>query len=527
MSTAPPAEPVRDTQIMITGGPGVMVVDTAELEAIAVHLDVAAAHVAAAGRDAQAATGSFAVVERDNIFAPAAPMPRDLLAPQSWGTFPRLAEQLRALAGDLRVQALWYAEADRAVSTTFWPDPWRFLTPFAPVGVRIGLGVLDGATLLGHLGAARSTLGGPVPDAIAMQRHTAAFAEDAQYWGGDMRFGFALVDGQFVGAWRATPAERTALGMLTPADAVGLATRLGAEYPGLSVEQVDPTAAIGPAGLLASSGPFSTAPPVVGIAVVPPIAAAPATVVLVPRVPAVPAPPRPVRNPPTGPGQALRRIGALERHVRATGAGAVEILRTTALDGRRSWTVVVPGTQASGSGGRNPMDNETNLRALGGAVSDMEVGIATAMDQAGIAPGEPVAIAAHSQGGLVSARLVADPLFRARFDVTTLLTAGSPVGPVELPETVRVLSLEDVQDRTVGLDGQPNTPTDHHVTVAVNAGTGHDPHHLTTYAGHADLLDGVADPGVQAWLRANEHAMGTSSPGARTDSFVFEIARTR
>jgi pimeloyl-ACP methyl ester carboxylesterase len=173
------------------------------------------------------------------------------------------------------------------------------------------------------------------------------------------------------------------------------------------------------------------------------------------------------------------------------------------------------------------MDNETNLRALGGAVSDMERGVATAMEQAGIGPREPVAMVGHSQGGIIAARLVEDPLFMARYDVAAVLTAGSPIGPVELPSGLPVLSLEDVEDHTVGLDGQPNTATHDHVTVAVSAPGARSPHHALTYAGHADLLGGVDDPGVRAWLSANERAMGTTSPGARTESLVFDVSRTR
>src|SRR5690606_23539143 len=65
-------------------------------------------------------------------------------------------------------------------------------------------------------------------------------------------------------------------------------------------------------------------------------------------------PPR--RVPPAGgAGDALR---AMARLTGAGGeAGAVEVRRTDHPDGRRTWTVLVPGTQDQGAGGHNPMDN--------------------------------------------------------------------------------------------------------------------------------------------------------------------------
>lgn len=206
----------------------------------------------------------------------------------------------------------------------------------------------------------------------------------------------------------------------------------------------------------------------------------------------------------------------------------MEVLRTTTPDGARRWTVVVPGTQSPWAGGANPMDNETNLRTLAGLPSDMETGVTTALDQAGVRPGEPVTLVGHSQGGLVAARLAADPVVRARYAITTVLTAGSPIGPVRLPDDVAVLSLEDVEDPVVGLDGQPNAPRLNHVTVAVAGGeaAAGQAHRLPGYERTADLLRGIDDPGVQAWLARDDAARAAGVPGARTDAIVFEVFRT-
>lgn len=547
MSTAPDgtAQAVPSTRIMVTGGPGPLVVDTVELEALAQRLEVAADHLvdtAAAAGGAAAAFWLFGY-----LYAPSAAPAREALSAEQTG-LPHMADRLRALAGDLRLQALWYEEADRRVGTAFSPGVWDYGRHFAgllPAKVEIAVRLTDLAMVGGYVGAGLDAVHrGDVPASIAAQRHTAALADYLQYSGGEAIYGSAIVDGEVIDITESTPAERTALGLTSPTDWLGVIQRRGTEYPGLAVEQALPAApwgvavsgpwgpggaprdlsgALGPLGLPGALGPL--APVELAPVILAPTALAPALRGIMP--PAMPAPGRRVQDPPTGPGPALRRIEALESRVRTTGVGVVEILRTTDGDGARHWTVVVPGTQDSGFGGPNPMDNETNLRALGGAVSDMERGVTSAMEQAGIGPHEPVAMVGHSQGGIIAARLVEDPVFMARYDVEAVLTAGAPIGPVEVPGGLPVLSLEDVEDHTVGFDGQPNTATHDHVTVAVSAPGAHPPHHWLTYAGHADLLDGLDDPGVRAWLSANERAMGTTSPGARTESLVFDIGRTR
>ena len=67
-------------------------------------------------------------------------------------------------------------------------------------------------------------------------------------------------------------------------------------------------------------------------------------------------------------------------------------LRVDHPDGTRSWTVLLPSTQAMAPGGRNPVDNLTNVEAYGELVSDVEIGAARAMELAGIRPGTRVAL---------------------------------------------------------------------------------------------------------------------------------------
>ncbi|MPV87998.1 hypothetical protein GB882_04910 [Georgenia ruanii] len=461
---------------MVTGGVAVAV-DADELGALGARL-LRAADLA------QAAVEQAHGVSTLGYFVPLVPSAGALvarLAAVLTGalSLPALGERIRALAADLEVQRQWYEEAEERAVRGFRPPLWRYAVHLlGPPKLRGLVTGLDAAAVLGHAGAATSRMRDPrLLDAVVAQQHARSLAGRMQWARPESVMGGLFLGREWVDVRRMTPVERTALSLVGTHEQASWVARGGRVRAGLTVATT------------------------VG---------------------------HPVAAPPVTPGQALGRIGALEERIRARGTGAVEVLRTTTPGGARHWTVVVPGTQEQWAGGRNPMDNGTNLRAMAGVGSDMEIGVAAAMRQAGIAPGEPVAMAVHSQGGLVAARLVADPVFRARFRVTSVLTAGSPIAGIALPPTVDVLSLEDVNDPTVGLDGAANAPDAHHVTVAVNSGEparAGEPHHAARYAAAADLLAELDDDGVQAWLARNRAAMGTTVPGARTDSFVFEISR--
>ncbi|KAE8762765.1 hypothetical protein [Georgenia thermotolerans] len=473
---APGPERPVGLRLMVTGG-GAVVVDGTELAALG-------ARLLRAAELAETATEQARGVSTLNYFVPLAPSAGALVArlaavlngPLS---LPALGERIRALAADLAVQRQWYEEAEERAVRGFRPPLWRYAVHLlGPPKVRGLVTGLDAAAVLGHGGAARSRMGDPrLLDAVVAQQHARSLAGRMQWARPESVMGGLFLGREWVDVRRMTPVERTALSLVGTHEQASWVARGGRVRSGVTV-----ATAVG----------------------------------------------RPVAAPPVTPGQALARIAGLEARIRARGTGAVEILRTTTPSGARHWTVVVPGTQEQWGGGRNPMDNGTNLRAMAGVGSDMEVGVTAAMRQAGIAPGEPVALAVHSQGGLVAARLVADPVFRSRFQVTTVLTAGSPIAGIALPPTVDVLSLEDVNDPTVGLDGAANVPAAHHVTVAVSSGEPArlgEPHQAARYAAAADLLAELDDDGVQAWLGRNRAAMGTAVPGARTDSFVFEISR--
>ena len=133
---------------------------------------------------------------------------------------------------------------------------------------------------------------------------------------------------------------------------------------------------------------------------------------------------------------------------------AIEEHVTIGEDGTqtRSWTVDIRGTQSFAIGQKGPQDMTTNLQGVGGMDSDQFYAIQEAMKDAGIAPGEAVEFAGHSQGGIMAAQLAADPDVRSRYNVVSVVTAGSPTATIA-PTDVPVLSYENSGDIVPGLDG--------------------------------------------------------------------------
>ena len=133
---------------------------------------------------------------------------------------------------------------------------------------------------------------------------------------------------------------------------------------------------------------------------------------------------------------------------------AIEEHVTVGDDGvtTRSWTVDIRGTQSFAIGQTGPQDMTTNLQGVAGMASDQLDAIMEAMDAAGITPEEAVEFAGHSQGGIMAAQLAADPAVRARYNVVSVVTAGSPTATVA-PSDVPVLSYENSGDIVPGLDG--------------------------------------------------------------------------
>ena len=196
---------------------------------------------------------------------------------------------------------------------------------------------------------------------------------------------------------------------------------------------------------------------------------------------------------------------------------AIEEHLTVGEDGTttRSWTVDIRGTQSFAIGQSGPQDMTTNLQGVAGMASDQLDAIMEAMDAAGIPPEEAVEFAGHSQGGIMAAQLAADPAVRARYNVVSVVTAGSPTATVA-PSDVPVLSYENSGDIVPGLDGNA-TRGDNVTTVRFHdyeaAAHPEDPvpssHSAPLYVDEIrstlDAARASSDPGLSALAAAEAH----------------------
>ena len=208
-------------------------------------------------------------------------------------------------------------------------------------------------------------------------------------------------------------------------------------------------------------------------------------------------------------------------------AGVISIQRVEHADGRVSWVVYVPGTTDWTVGDGEPQDLLTNLEGVGGTPTAMESGVVTAMRQAGIKPGEEVALYGHSQGGITVSNIAADPAIQDRYNITTLLTAGSPTAGADIPDDVHALHLENTGDAVPGLDAAP-TPTGPNRQVAMldthQMSTNGYPHASSAYAQATEGLEGKA-PELADWNSSFSRASGAGEQGARTTEYTFAIQR--
>jgi hypothetical protein len=209
------------------------------------------------------------------------------------------------------------------------------------------------------------------------------------------------------------------------------------------------------------------------------------------------------RRDPTAPRDEADLLRQVESMYDSGGAGTVGVLRLDHDDGRRTWVVAIPGMQSFGAPGPGTTDLLSSFQLLSGQQDDLSETVVRAMLAAGVGPDEPVVLAGHSQGGMAAMRVAertAD-----MFTVTTVLTAGSPIGSMPVPDGVQVLSLEHDEDLVWGLDGRSNPDRPNHTTIRSAADPGSD---------GAGLLDRfVAQPGgghvLEGYVATAEQVTGS------------------
>ena len=156
--------------------------------------------------------------------------------------------------------------------------------------------------------------------------------------------------------------------------------------------------------------------------------------------------------------------------------GRVRVLETARPDGESGWVVVVPGTQEwSPRASTNPFDLTTDVRAMSGEATLAAAGVALALEEAKRASSrsnadDPVLLVGHSQGGILAAALASDSAFRARHNVTHVVSTGAPVAIFPVGADVRVLAVEHTDDPVPRLDLSPNPAGSRWLTIRAPCG---------------------------------------------------------
>jgi hypothetical protein len=239
-----------------------------------------------------------------------------------------------------------------------------------------------------------------------------------------------------------------------------------------------------------------------------------------------------VSGAPTGFGDLMTGLDYRNGNARA-GDDEIDVRVLTRPDGTRSYIVDIPGTKDWNLPGRvNPNINDlgTNVHVLGADVTARERAIADALHRAGADPADPVMLVGHSQGGMVAAQAAADAgAGTFRYNVTHVITAGSPIAQAGVPSDVQVLAIENAHDLVPHLDARANPDRPNWTTVTVDnqLGSVGDNHSTTrSYLPVAQQLDHSTDPSVRSFRASAGAFLTGDATGATVQTNVYRLSRT-
>jgi pimeloyl-ACP methyl ester carboxylesterase len=240
-------------------------------------------------------------------------------------------------------------------------------------------------------------------------------------------------------------------------------------------------------------------------------------------------------TPPHGFADLLAGLKWRNGEANGAGQGQIDVRVLTHPDGSHSYIVDVPGTKDWHENPFEPHDNKlndlsTNLHAMSGQSTAYEQGILDALRRVHADADDPVMLVGHSQGGIVAAQTALDLANSSEpeFNVTHVVTAGSPIGRMNVPDSVQVLSLENSNDVVPHFDGTANPDRANWVTVGFDNQLGiiGDNHGLEqSYAPAAGQLDSSTDPSVASY-RQSAGAFITGKDGTDMTSHVYQITRS-
>ncbi|MCW2602566.1 MAG: hypothetical protein JWN61_701 [Pseudonocardiales bacterium] len=193
-------------------------------------------------------------------------------------------------------------------------------------------------------------------------------------------------------------------------------------------------------------------------------------------------------------------------------------------DGRpRQVIVSLPGTSQWSPGSDIPSDIAAGPLAIEGLPTAYGAGVVDMLALAGVTAADSILIVGHSLGGIVAAQLAVQLAGSRRFNVTNVVTAGSPIAKIDIPEDVEVVALENRDDLVPHLDGGPNEGSGNVLTITVDTGaTGSAAHVLDTgYAPAADAITGSDAPRVQHALEGLQPFLDAD----RSTTLTYSIAR--
>lgn len=204
-----------------------------------------------------------------------------------------------------------------------------------------------------------------------------------------------------------------------------------------------------------------------------------------------------------------------------TPPSTISVQRLQHPDGTVGWVVEIPGTQSSSFGGDVPSDMTTNARLTAGLPDDMSTAVLHALEDAGVGAGEPVALAGHSQGGMVA--VAAASLAAGAYDVRAVLTAGSPDVPRRVPAKVHVRHYRVDEDLVPQTDARPDTESSNVVVIRRSVGPQNvtHAHALTGYVRTAELAQDqlAGSPAMRDFDAALADVLGPDGTTATTSQY--------
>lgn len=169
--------------------------------------------------------------------------------------------------------------------------------------------------------------------------------------------------------------------------------------------------------------------------------------------------------------------------------GEIQITKAQ-VRGQRTVVVNVIGTQKWywNDVAPHPMDTYSNVATVLGQESTGMKYVKEAMKAAGVRPTDNVIMMGHSQGGAIAKQLASDKEFTDQYSVRAVVTGSAPGSTAHVPERIRTLDIENLDDFVPGLDGSANPASRNHLTVTadVKLEEGQSAHDLAL---NADILE--------------------------------------